>query len=103
LGILLGADLIIIIAAILGIMGVRKQNGILLCIFQIFVMIFCCGFLGLGIAAEVLPKSVFNGNCTDSSNDYIKIAHSAYDASNVLCLPGVPALSCACDLSDNTI
>lgn len=51
LGILLAADFVIIFAAVLGIIGVKRQNGILIFIFQIFVMIFFCTFLGLGIAA----------------------------------------------------
>ena len=51
LGILLAADLLILIGATLGIVGIRRGNGFLICVFQIFVIIFLLVFFGLGIAA----------------------------------------------------
>lgn len=67
LGILIGADLVIILGAVLGIIGIKRQNGALIFIFQIFVMVFFCVFLGIGIASELLPRKVFNGNCENST------------------------------------
>ena len=51
LGVLLAADLVIVFAAILGIIGIKKGNGALICIFQLFVMLFFFVFLGLGITS----------------------------------------------------
>lgn len=98
LGILLAADLVIIFAAALGIIGIKKQNGALICIFQIFVMLFFFVFLGFGIAAKVLPSTVFNGNCTNSDYQLINIAKDSYLFSNQLC-----SINCKCGLTDDTI
>lgn len=68
LGILLAADLLIIFGAVIGILGIKRRNGIMIFIFQIYAMVFFVVFLGLGITAFILPKDVFNGSCTDSSN-----------------------------------
>ena len=51
LGILLGADLLILIGSAIGIAGIRRGNGCLICIFQIFVLVFLVVFLGIGIGA----------------------------------------------------
>jgi hypothetical protein len=40
----------------------------MLCIFQIFVMIFFFAFLSIGITSEVLPHVAFAGNCTNPEN-----------------------------------
>lgn len=56
LGILLAFDLLVIGASIVGIFGIKRQNGFMICVFQIFVMIFFFVFLGVGNGAEVLPR-----------------------------------------------
>lgn len=71
LGVLLAFDLLIIFAAVLGICGIKRQNGFMICVFQIFVMIFFIAFVSIGIVAEVLPAAVFEGNCTNSQNALI--------------------------------
>lgn len=78
IGILAGADVLILIGAIIGIIGIKRGNGFLICIFQIFVIIFLAVFLGIGIGAELLPEKVFDGTCTESDNELIKIANDAY-------------------------
>ena len=62
----------------LGIIGVKKQNGILIFLFQILVMIFCAIFLAIGIYSIVLPKDIFNKDCEDNSNSALQAAKSAY-------------------------
>lgn len=64
LGVLMAADFIIIAVSIIGICGIKRANGLMICIFQIFVIVFFVGFLGIGVVANVLPKTVFEGNCT---------------------------------------
>lgn len=66
LGVFLAADFIIIGAGIIGICGAKRQNGCLLAIFSMFVLLFFCLFLGLGIFAEVSPKYLFDGDCKSS-------------------------------------
>jgi hypothetical protein len=68
LGILLAMDFTIIFASVLGICGVKRQNGLFLCIFQIFVLVFFFAFVAIGITSFVLPKTLFNGDCTNSTN-----------------------------------
>ena len=99
LGIMLGADLLIILSAILGLCGIKKGSVGLICIFQIFVIVFFAMFLGLGIGAELLPGTVFEGNCTDSPNAIIKQTYQAYQLSQLsLC-----TTNCQCNLTDQTI
>ena len=99
LGILLASDILIILGATIGIIGIKRGSGPLICLFQVFVLIFLLMFLGIGIGAEVLPKSVFNGNCTTSNNPLIEIANKAYEISNsTLC-----TLDCPCGLTDDAI
>lgn len=78
LGVLIAADIAIILGALLGMCGIKKQNSALICIFQIFVIIFCVVFLGVGIGSSVLPAAVFPGNCTNSDNQMIEWAYNAY-------------------------
>lgn len=59
LGIMITADVLVILSAIMGIWGVKKGNALLICIFQIFVVLFLIIFFSLGIAAEVLPGKFF--------------------------------------------
>jgi len=51
LGVLIAADLIIVLGSILGIYGIRKSNALLICVFQILVILFLIVFFSLGIAA----------------------------------------------------
>ena len=44
-------DLIVIGAAVLGICGAKRQNGFMICVFQIFVMIFFLVFATMGVVA----------------------------------------------------
>lgn len=98
LGFLLGFDLLVIGASVIGICGIKKQNGFMICVFQIFVMIFFFVFLGVGIGAEVLPPVVFDGNCTNSNNELI---HTAALSSYM----GIAVCSeiCSCGLKDASI
>lgn len=45
-----------------------------------------------------MPKSVFEGNCTTSSNELIEFADYAYNKSAILCTP-----ACPCGLTDDAI
>lgn len=56
LGILITADLLIIMGSLIGIYGIKKRKPILIFIYQIFVVIFIWVFLSLGIAVETLPS-----------------------------------------------
>lgn len=98
LGILMAADFIIISVAIIGICGIKKANGFMICLFQIFVIVFFLGFLGIGIAANTLPKTVFEGNCTSSDNKYVEIAYNSYNVSVGLC-----SVACPCGLTNDAI
>lgn len=71
IGFLIAFDILIIFSSILGIVGIKKQNGIMMCLFQIFVILFFFVFFSIGITAKVLPGFVFEGNCTTSSNPLI--------------------------------
>lgn len=97
LGILLGFDFLVILASIIGICGIKRQNGFMICVFQFFVMLFFLAFVGIGITAEILPKQVFDGDCTTSSNDLIAIAHNASQMGPALCT------FYACGLKDSSI
>jgi hypothetical protein len=98
LGISMAGSLLIVMAALLGICGVKKGNAGLICIFQIFVIIFFIVFLGLGIGGELLPGALLQGNCTDSNNKAIEEANQAYQASIQLC-----TAICPCGLTNDTI
>lgn len=102
LGILLAADLLIIFGSVIGIIGIKRGNGFMICIFQLLVLIFCVTFLGLGIAAETGPKTIFAGNCTHPTNDLVKFAAQAYkDSTNLL--TGFCSPACPCGLTSETI
>ncbi len=51
IGVLIAADLIIVLGAIMGIYGIKKANSLLICVFQILVILFLVVFFALGIAA----------------------------------------------------
>jgi hypothetical protein len=59
LGIILGFDLLVIFASVIGICGIKRQSGPMLCIFQIFVMIFFFAFVSIGIMSITLPTQIF--------------------------------------------
>ena len=71
LGFLIAFDILIIFSSILGIVGIKKQNGIMMCLFQILVILFLFVIFSIGITAKVLRGFVFEGNCTTSSNPLI--------------------------------
>lgn len=97
LGILLGADLIIVVGAIIGIIGIRKGTACFICLFQLIVMIFLVVFLAIGISAVVLPSQFFNGNCTDSTNSVVQDVGRLYNVSlGLLCVP----LRCQCLMTE---
>jgi hypothetical protein len=45
------ASSLIVLGAIVGIYGIKKGNALMICVFQIFVIIFLIVFFSLGIAA----------------------------------------------------
>lgn len=98
LGISMGASLLIVLGSLLGICGVKKGNSALICVFQIFVMVFFVVFLGLGIGSELLPGSMFQGNCTISDNKGIEEAYQAYNSTLQFCTP-----FCPCGLKNESI
>jgi hypothetical protein len=51
MGVMAGASSLIILGAILGICGIKKGNALMICVFQIFVIVFLIIFFSLGIAA----------------------------------------------------
>lgn len=63
---MIAADILIVLGSIMGIYGLKKKNGLLICVFQIFVIIFLIVFFALGIAAEVLPNTFFGSDCSGS-------------------------------------
>ena len=66
--IILASDVVIILASVAGIVGVKYGKRKLMAIFQLIVMIFCVVFAGLGVGVKLMPETVFAGNCSDSSN-----------------------------------
>jgi hypothetical protein len=98
LGVLIAADLVIVLGAILGIYGIRKSNSLLICVFQILVILFLIVFFSLGIAAEVLPSKFFDGKCESSGNPTLALAYNVTDkADRGMCI------TCTCNLKESTI
>jgi hypothetical protein len=64
LRIILGFDIFVICASILGIIGIKKRISAFVCIFQLLVLGFFLILIIIGVFARVLPGIVFNGNCT---------------------------------------
>lgn len=103
LGILIAADLIIILGSIMGIYGLRKSNALLICIFQILVIIFLVVFFGLAIAAEVMPSKFFDGNCDSSGNPTLVQAYNTTVKANLFFCRKLPIVGgCPCNLSNDT-
>ena len=73
---MIAADILIVLGAVMGIYGLIKKNAFLICVFQIFVIVFLIVFFALGIAAEVLPSSFFGSDCNGSDNPTIALAAS---------------------------
>lgn len=93
---LLASNLVILFAALIGVFGHKKNNGFLLCIFQVFAMIFCVVFFLIGIKAATMKNSIFEGNCRESKNQDIEMANKAYEYSSAtLCTPLCP---CSLDM-----
>ena len=68
LGIILGVDVLVIFASVIGICGIKRQSGPMLFVFQIFVMIFFFAFLSIGIMSIILPTQIFDGTCNSPTN-----------------------------------
>jgi hypothetical protein len=99
LGVLITADILVLLAALMGMSGIKRESPVLIFIFQIFVIIFTIMFFSLGIAAEVLPGQFFDGNCTNSNNPTVTVANQVTDFSDInLC-----TRLCPCGLTDNSI
>lgn len=91
---------LIVLGSILGICGIKKGNAFMICVFQIFVIIFLIVFFSLGIAAEVMPGKFFDGNCSSSTNSAIVAASKSFNISKSLCLT---AGGCPCNMSPNAL
>lgn len=74
----------ILVVGVLGIIGIVRKNCCLIAIYQLFVFIFLGLFLSIGIATEILPDKVFDGNCTISKNPLIESAYKAYNKSDTV-------------------
>jgi hypothetical protein len=98
LGIVLGFDLLVIFASVIGICGIKRQSGPMLCIFQLFVMLFFFAVVSIGITSEVLPGVVFSGNCTSSDNSIIATAKQASSYGKILC-----SKECPCSLTQEAL
>lgn len=92
-------DILVILASILGIVGIKKQNGVMICVFQVFVILFFFVFFSIGVTAEVLPSLVFEGNCTNSQNPLIEAANNVTLNSQLLFCSTL----CPCGLTQEAI
>ncbi len=68
LGIILGFDLLVIFGSVIGICGIKRQNGLMIFIFQIFVIFFFFAFVSFGIMSIILPTQIFDGDCNSPTN-----------------------------------
>jgi len=98
MGVMAVSSFLVVLGSALGIYGIKKGNSILICVFQIFVIIFLIIFFSLGIAAEVMPGQFFEGNCTSSSNTAIIQANKAFTISKNLC-----TVVCPCAMTPQSI
>ena len=73
------ADVLIILASVLGIIGVKRQKGVLIFIFQIMIMLFFAVFLTIGIFAVVIPKNIYNESCTGNTNSFVNTFYESYE------------------------
>lgn len=55
LGVMITADILVLLAAVMGLFGIKRESPVLIFIFQVFVIMFILVFFSLGIATEVLP------------------------------------------------
>jgi hypothetical protein len=80
--------------------GIKKGNACLICIFQIFVIIFLLIFFILGVITIIIPSQFFEGNCQTSNNKAIEEAYEAYFYSqSILCVPGI----CPCNMNADAL
>ena len=81
-------DSLVIFVAIVGICGLRRQNGCMICVFLVWLIVFFFVFVEIGVIAIILPNANFDGDCTNSINsDIISIAHNtSLLGSSSLCL-----------------
>ena len=99
LGIMITTDILVLLASVIGMFGIKRESAVMIFIFQVFVIIFTIMFFSLGIAAEVLPGQFFDGNCTNSNNPTITLANQVTDYSDIsLC-----TILCTCGLTENSI
>jgi hypothetical protein len=106
LGVLIAADLIIVLGSIMGIYGLKKSNGCLICVFQILVLIFLIIFFSLGIAAEVIPSKFFSGTCQFADNPTLSLANNVnLKANSTFCKfasTNLTSVGCQCNLKQFT-
>lgn len=70
------ADILIVLGSVMGIYGLKKKNPLLICVFQVFVIVFLIVFFALGIASMVLPSSFFGSDCLGGDNPTVALAAS---------------------------
>jgi hypothetical protein len=75
LGLMATVSFLLLMVSIIAIAGIVRKVFCLILVYQIFVLIFVCAFLALGIEAIILPGQIFNGPCNNSSYDQVKQAH----------------------------
>jgi hypothetical protein len=97
LGVLIAADLVIVLGSIMGIYGLKKNSPCLICVFQVLVILFLIIFFSLGIAAEVIPSKFFSGSCDNADNPTLALANSVnIKANNTFCK------LCQCNMKQTT-
>ena len=75
LGLMATVSFLLLMVSIIAIAGIVRKVFCLILVYQIFVVIFVCAFLALGIEAIILPGQIFNGPCNNSTYDQVKEAH----------------------------
>ena len=94
LSMLLASTLISLLTAIIGVFGQKKNEGLLMGLFLVLVIVCCGNYLFLTINAAKLGSTIFEGNCSSSQNSEVEIAHKSYEISfRTLC-----TISCPCSL-----
>lgn len=75
LGLMATVSFLLLMVSIIAVAGILRKVFCLIFVYQIFVILFVCAFLSLGIGAIVLPGQIFNGPCNNSTYDQVKQAH----------------------------
>ena len=78
LSMLLASTLILLLASIIGIYGHKKNDGLFLGLFLVFVALSCGNYLYITISAVKLNVHTFPGTCSKSENPLVERAHKAY-------------------------